>query len=69
MVCPVEMNWKINLLNIATGFLTPEEGAIILNGDNITHLEAWKGARLGVKENFSKGQIQRNLSSERAIVY
>ncbi len=48
---------KSTLLNIATGFLTPEEGAIILNGDNITHFEAWKFARLGSKENFSKGQI------------
>ena len=36
---------KSTLLNIATGFLTPEEGAIILNGDNITHFEAWKFAR------------------------
>ena len=45
---------KSTLLNIATGFLTPEEGAIILNGDNITHFEAWKLSRLGVKRTFQK---------------
>ena len=45
---------KSTLLNIATGFLTPEEGAIILDGDNITHFEAWKLSRLGVKRTFQK---------------
>ena len=45
---------KSTLLNIATGFLTPEEGAIILNGDDITHFEAWKISRLGVKRTFQK---------------
>ena len=45
---------KSTLLNIATGFLTPEEGSIILNGDNITHFEAWKISRLGVKRTFQK---------------
>ena len=45
---------KSTLLNIATGFLTPDEGAIILNGDNITHFEAWKISRLGVKRTFQK---------------
>ena len=45
---------KSTLLNIATGFLTPDEGAIILNGDNITHSEAWKISRLGVKRTFQK---------------
>ena len=45
---------KSTLLNIATGFLTPEEGSIFLNGDNITHFEAWKISRLGVKRTFQK---------------
>ena len=45
---------KSTLLNIATGFLTPDEGSIILNGDNITHFEAWKISRLGVKRTFQK---------------
>ena len=45
---------KSTLLNIATGFLTPDEGSIILNGDNITHFEAWKLSRLGVKRTFQK---------------
>ena len=45
---------KSTLLNIATGFLTPDEGSIILNGDDITHFEAWKISRLGVKRTFQK---------------
>ena len=45
---------KSTLLNIATGFLTPDEGSIILNGDNITHFEAWKISRFGVKRTFQK---------------
>ena len=52
---------KSTLLNIATGFLTPEEGAIILNGNNITHFEAWKFARLGVKRTFQKVRFNEAL--------
>ena len=52
---------KSTLLNIATGFLTPEEGAIILNGDNITHFEAWKLSRLGVKRTFQKVRFNESL--------
>jgi ABC-type branched-subunit amino acid transport system ATPase component len=52
---------KSTLLNIATGFLTPEEGAIILNGDNITHFEAWKLSRLGVKRTFQKVRFNEAL--------
>ena len=52
---------KSTLLNIATGFLTPEEGAIILNGDNITQFEAWKFARLGVKRTFQKVRFNEAL--------
>ena len=52
---------KSTLLNILTGFLTPEEGAIILNGDNITNFEAWKFARLGVKRTFQKVRFNEAL--------
>ena len=52
---------KSTLLNIATGFLTPEEGEIILNGDNITHFEAWKLSRLGVKRTFQKVRFNEAL--------
>ena len=52
---------KSTLLNIATGFLTPEEGAIILNGDNITHFQAWKLSRLGVKRTFQKVRFNEAL--------
>ena len=52
---------KSTLLNIATGFLTPEEGTLILNGDNITHFEAWKLSRLGVKRTFQKVRFNEAL--------
>ena len=52
---------KSTLLNIVTGFLTPEEGAIILNGKNITHLEAWKFSRFGVKRTFQKVRFNEAL--------
>ena len=52
---------KSTLLNIATGFLTAEEGALILNGDNVTHLEAWKLSRLGVKRTFQKVRFNEDL--------
>ena len=52
---------KSTLLNIATGFLTPDEGSIILNGDNITHFEAWKISRLGVKRTFQKVRFNESL--------
>ena len=52
---------KSTLLNIATGFLTAEEGELILNGDNITHFEAWKLSRLGVKRTFQKVRFNEAL--------
>ncbi len=52
---------KSTLLNIATGFLTAEEGAVILNGDDITHFEAWKLSRLGVKRTFQKVRFNEAL--------
>ena len=52
---------KSTLLNIATGFLTAEEGAVILNGDNITQFEAWKFSRLGVKRTFQKVRFNEAL--------
>ena len=52
---------KTTLLNIATGFLTPEEGSIILNGHDITHFEAWKLSRLGVKRTFQKVRFNEAL--------
>ena len=51
---------KSTLLNIATGFLTPEEGAIILNGDNITHL-SMEIPRLGIKRTFQKVRFNEAL--------
>ena len=52
---------KSTLLNIATGFLTAEEGAVILNGEDITHFEAWKLSRLGVKRTFQKVRFNEAL--------
>ena len=52
---------KSTLLNIATGFLTAEEGAVILDGDDITHFEAWKLSRLGVKRTFQKVRFNEAL--------
>ena len=52
---------KSTLLNIATGFLTPEEGSIILNGHDITHFEAWELSRLGVKRTFQKVRFNESL--------
>ena len=52
---------KSTLLNIATGFLTTEEGSVLLNGDNITHFEAWKFSRLGVKRTFQKVRFNEAL--------
>ena len=52
---------KSTLLNIATGFLTAEEGSVILNGDDITDFEAWKLSRLGVKRTFQKVRFNEAL--------
>ena len=52
---------KSTLLNIATGFLTAEEGSIILNGDDVTSFEAWKFSRLGIKRTFQKARFNQAL--------
>ena len=52
---------KSTLLNIATGFLTADDGSINLNGDNVTSFEPWKFSRLGIKRTFQKVRFNKAL--------
>ena len=52
---------KSTLLNIATGFLTADDGSINLNGDNVTSFEPWKFSRLGIKRTFQKVRFNEAL--------
>ena len=52
---------KSTLLNIATGFLTADDGSINLNGDNVTSFEPWQFSRLGIKRTFQKVRFNKAL--------
>ena len=52
---------KSTLLNIATGFLTADDGSINLNGDNVTSFEPWQFSRLGIKRTFQKVRFNEAL--------
>ncbi len=53
---------KTTFVNMLTGFIQPDEGAILLHGENITGLAPRKVARLGVARSFQIPQLYKDLS-------
>jgi len=43
---------KTSLLNVVTGFLRPDQGEVLLGGQDITHLPPHRIARLGIARTF-----------------
>ncbi|MGB4345230.1 MAG: ABC transporter ATP-binding protein [Burkholderiaceae bacterium] len=53
---------KTTFVNMLTGFIQPDEGTILLHGENITGLAPRKVARLGVARSFQIPQLYKDLS-------
>ncbi|MBL8160528.1 MAG: ABC transporter ATP-binding protein [Anaerolineae bacterium] len=54
---------KTSLINSINGFYTPQTGAIILDGQNITALPAYKRAQLGISRTFQNIALYTNMTT------
>lgn len=53
---------KTTLLNLLTGVLVPDEGQVILEGDDVTGVSPWRLAKLGVGRSFQHTNLFWALS-------
>src|SRR5512136_2925808 len=59
---------KTTFFNCVTGFYTPEEGVIYLNGRNITGLSMDRVTKLGVSRTYQNIRLFKNMSSVENIL-
>lgn len=59
---------KTTFFNCVTGFYTPEEGGIYLNGKNITGLSSDRVTRLGVSRTYQNIRLFKNMTSVENIL-
>ena len=52
---------KSTLINLATGFLLPDEGEISLGNSSLLNLKPWQIAKLGVRRNFQSVRLSDSL--------
>jgi branched-chain amino acid transport system permease protein len=53
---------KTTLLNCVSGFVTPDEGEIVLNGENIVGVPAHRRAHLGIARTFQVPRLVEELT-------
>lgn len=53
---------KTTLFNVLTGFIAPDNGQVLLQGNNLTRLSPHKRARLGIARTFQNLRLIRRLS-------
>ncbi len=59
---------KTTFFNCITGFYTPEEGEILLNGKNITGLSPDRVTRLGVSRTYQNIRLFKNMTAVENIL-
>jgi branched-chain amino acid transport system ATP-binding protein len=59
---------KTTFFNCVTGFYTPEEGEILLNGRNITGLAPDRVTRLGVSRTYQNIRLFKNMTAVENIL-
>ena len=52
---------KSTLINLATGFLLPDEGEINFRNSSLLNLKPWQIAKLGVRRNFQSVRLSDSL--------
>jgi ABC-type branched-subunit amino acid transport system ATPase component len=53
---------KTTVLNLVSGFLTPDHGTVVFRGEDITALPPWRRSRLGLSRTFQLARLFRNLT-------
>jgi branched-chain amino acid transport system ATP-binding protein len=53
---------KTTLLNLVTGVLSPDEGRVLIEGEDVTGAPAWKLTKLGVGRSFQQAELFWSLS-------
>ncbi len=59
---------KTTFFNCVTGFYTPEEGEILLNGRNITGLSPDRVTRLGISRTYQNIRLFKNMTTVENIL-
>jgi len=59
---------KTTLFNCITGFYTPEEGGILLDGKNITALSPDRVTKLGISRTYQNIRLFKNMTSVENIL-
>jgi branched-chain amino acid transport system ATP-binding protein len=54
---------KTSLINSINGFYRPQQGAIIFEGQDITHLPPYKRAKLGISRTFQNIALYTNMTT------
>ncbi|MCB9454025.1 MAG: ABC transporter ATP-binding protein [Anaerolineaceae bacterium] len=54
---------KTSLINSITGFYSPQEGAILFEGRNITKLPPYKRAQIGISRTFQNIALYTNMTA------
>lgn len=54
---------KTSLINSINGFYRPQQGAIIFDGQDITHLSPYKRAQLGISRTFQNIALYTNMTA------
>ena len=54
---------KSTLFNVLNGFTTPDQGEVVLFGQDVTKLAPWDRARLGMSRTFQANHIDLNLTT------
>ncbi|MBU4224400.1 MAG: ATP-binding cassette domain-containing protein, partial [Chloroflexi bacterium] len=59
---------KTTFFNCVTGFYTPEEGEILLNGRNITGLSPDRVTRMGIARTYQNIRLFKNMTTVENIL-
>lgn len=59
---------KTTVFNLVNGFLAPDAGRIVFQGQDVTRRAAWERSRLGMSRTFQLSRFFRNLTLRQNLV-
>ncbi|MCS7121646.1 MAG: ABC transporter ATP-binding protein [Archaeoglobaceae archaeon] len=60
---------KSTLINLISGFYKPDKGKIVFEGKDITKIEMFKRAKLGIARTFQNSRIVSNMTALMNVLY